>query len=119
MKRITMAALLALPVSVFAEDIDHVDSGNYFHEVCATKPEICTNFVKGVMEGNYYVIGVAKLAQSYDDAGKVLGYCPPSSVRLSRFTDVFINFLKNNPEQRHQQAATLAIASWMQAWPCE
>ncbi len=57
-----------------------------------------------------YVAGVA-------DTNKEL--CIPTNVSVAQTSDIFKKFLRDHPEDRHQNAHSLVSRALSEAWPCE
>lgn len=57
-----------------------------------------------------YVAGVA-------DANQEL--CIPRNATVAQTSDIFKKYLREHPENRHQDAQTLVLRALTEAWPCE
>jgi hypothetical protein len=120
-KATAIAAAIAMPATILAVGLadDQVTmegyvNGNRLFKVCsATQNDFryleCVSYITGVVDGTVaYAV----------DLGRPLADCPPQGVRTVQLTDVVRHYLKANPEKRHEQAASLVIASVTGAFHC-
>lgn len=116
----------ALPVAGHAEGID----GNRMLSICHsdTGAGFCLGYTIGQMEG--LETGLIVL---YSGAGKglpvdtqdaevfvsaALGICLPDNVEHGQIRDVFVNYLVENPQIRHEPASALYVRAMAGAFPC-
>jgi len=132
------AAFLAL---VLCAEAPQAMSGNVMAQLCLTQPEnpdnfssemACTYFVMGAVSGFYRARetafeafigafnGVDFPVVSYKKFRRpVCGFDPPEGVSGAQMADIFRLYLKNHPERRHEDAATLVLDSLAEAFPCK
>ncbi len=87
----------------------------------------CIGYITGAWEGTKG--GAARvLMQAQPDASAAeldalsntfLSVCYPSEATTSQAVDVFVRYLNNHPELRHQSARTLLVIAFNEAFPCE
>jgi hypothetical protein len=82
--------------------------GNQLYEWCtnASSPDAC----------NAYVIGVID-KQEVTDGTKV--FCVETHVTIGQASDVVREYLRQHPERRHHQAASLVDDALAAAFPCK
>lgn len=68
----------------------------------------CAGFLDGVA-------GIGSVAQQ---AGRPIGFCPPSNAPTGQFIRVFTRFLQDHPEKLHYNGASLAVEAFHDAFPC-
>jgi hypothetical protein len=62
---------------------------------------------------------IAVMDQSLSTYGAVVSkYCIPKGVVLGQITEVFCNYLRSNPANRHLGGDVLLNKSLAMAWPC-
>ena len=48
----------------------------------------------------------------------ILPYCLPEEATLRQVTDVFCNYLRDTPQERHRTGPNLFDEAMEKAWPC-
>jgi hypothetical protein len=99
---------LLAPTSAFA-DYFAFDRGNALYENCISSESVRVAFCLGS-------------ASAYLDMMQALGYFCPGygrTVNRRQVFDVFTKFLKENPELRHQPAASLAVQAFTKGFGCK
>lgn len=132
MPRTFSAVLLAsLLASGAAADDDNL-SANTLYDACTAdtgeEQGFCVGYLIGFHEGrkfgsmtalNSTSSGVAT-ADELDLIGDVLaGYCLPPGVQYNQLFEIAINFMRDNPETRHETARSQVWQSFVEAFPCE
>jgi hypothetical protein len=56
------------------------------------------------------------VSESWDNP--ILWVCLPRMIRNQQLMDVLIKYLRDNPEQLHQEAGLLTAVAMMKAFPC-
>lgn len=133
------AAFLAL---VLCAEAPRAMSGNVMAQLCLTQPEnpdnfssemACTYFVMGAVSGFYrtrsaafdafigaFTRGVGCPGVSYEKFRRaVCVFDLPEGVSGAQMADIFRLYLKNHPERRHEDAATLMLDSLAEVFPCK
>lgn len=104
--------LASLPALSFGQNIP-MDNGNYWQVKC-NSADIgdrlqCASFVTGTIGGFI----------AHATASKTLNLiCIPSGVTFGQTGDIFGKYLNEHPVTRNQNAATMAILSLWEAFPC-
>jgi hypothetical protein len=115
MKKIILAMLMAFVLTGESRAGVGTD-GNFWLEACThkvLKDVTCTAFVfglRGAFEMSFDHYKVPKSRHLY---------CAPDEVTLGQSIDVFVKFLKQNPEKRHLTARTLFTLAMRKAFPCK
>lgn len=108
MKQSLFAALMcsALSLSGKAEEGGIFFSGNDIYSICiadsAMDHQLCRAYVAG----------------AYDLWQELYGNLCTPDFKLSQATDVFVKFLRENPEVRHLTGAALVVRALNSAYPC-
>ncbi|RQO38635.1 hypothetical protein DBR37_01710 [Herminiimonas sp. KBW02] len=108
-KKIVAAAALTLAASS-AMSMD----GNDLYKMCATSEKdptrgICIGYVRGFIEG---LQGQAWMTKTD------MVFCAPKNMQFGQAVDIFTNYLRDRPEDRHSDAGILLVASMARAYPC-
>ncbi|NOC85614.1 MULTISPECIES: Rap1a/Tai family immunity protein [unclassified Ruegeria] len=127
MKHLVLATILTSSAGVVsAQSLD----GNALWEVCSSTVRsdeaFCSGYVFGVNDGGMYTALAAQqnvegssLQETMRAVTDVLGYCTPNTVNSVQMVDVFVAYLKENPELRHIPAQILFTNALTEAFPCE
>ena len=109
--------VLALAPSVGSAQMTFF-SGNQLMEDCNKPGNVsagaynsCVMYLAGVHDGHLTLVANRK--------GSKPLICTPASATLRQIRQVFLNHMKNNPRDRHQAAAGLALTAFEKAWPCK
>ena len=129
MKRLILVLGL-LGGSVSAENL----SGNQYYDTCNEYPDIgnaqagwCSGYLIGLVEGTKIgafnvltAIEPAETAAEMDEmTNQFLNVCQPDGVNYGQLLDVFVLYMRKNPEARHESARTLLLSAMSEAFPCE
>ena len=111
------AAALLMATPAKAEEHLAMRTGNDALATCTKddpsefwKKAICMAWMGGVRDGHY-------LTMAFFGSGEAL-FCVPEDVTNNQFADMFIKYLRANPERRHEPASGLYVLSLMEAFPC-
>jgi hypothetical protein len=120
MKKLLMATVIAL-LTLTAPAIAQEATGNDFFRDCE-QPSWrgwCSGFTLGVANG--WNEGV-QLSQGTVESGmsqvKSSGICAPTGASSAQALDIVLQFLRDNPADRHFQADFLIVLALRAAWPC-
>ncbi len=88
--------------------------GNDLYKMCATPngqpvKGICIGYVRGFIEG--------MRGQAWIDKTQPV-FCIPDNMQYSQAVDIVTIFLRDTPEQRHQDSGILVMAAMAKAYPC-
>tara|TARA_E500000318_G_scaffold111566_1_gene130599 strand:+ start:528 stop:854 length:327 start_codon:yes stop_codon:yes gene_type:complete len=105
-----------LPIPGWAESKPYYGSfhtGNSLLEVCERQntlnQSICLSYIQGAFDaGLFYDVHRVK-------SGKI---CVPRKLQSIQLRDVFLQYLRFHPEERHLFAGVLVIAALKDAFPC-
>lgn len=115
-------ALIAFAVSAFAcanagaQAAPASLTGNNFAGNCdegSSQYSYCLGYVSG------YAVGVNTQAQIARLSPKEKIFCWPDRATFGQATEIFNQYLKKNPSQRHENANLLLGAALMSAFPCK
>ena len=99
---LALVGMLALPRLATA-----ATTGNELLKVCPARDKTtCTTYINGWVEGIIVPKSLTKLI------------CIPEGVTLGQLTDVFLNYLRAHPEERHEGASFLTFRAMKKAFPC-
>jgi hypothetical protein len=112
-------------------------SGNTIYELCQKSPSLAEVYVKGVsdtivdhqidmMNSQYkyysrpsFLRLLSEATEHNDLAGvKVPFYCPPSSATSEQLKDIVCKKLRDEPEKRHHDGATVVESALIASFPC-
>ncbi len=85
----------------------------------------CVAYLRGVWEGTMFAADYAALMllnpKNPADAEirRVLFWCGPKPVDYGQALRVTVKYMEDHPEQLHSPLMDLALASWVQAFPCK
>lgn len=74
---------------------------------------MCVGYIKGLDDMLYLYYSKRK-----DKSSKVLLYCLPDGGTLNDMGAAYINYMKNHPEQNHEEAGKVLIKALMEKYPC-
>ncbi|WP_140419918.1 Rap1a/Tai family immunity protein [Achromobacter denitrificans] len=123
-----LSVFLGFTSTARAGEIDN--SGNFWLEKCESpsgsfNSGLCFGYIIGMMDGTSYGISSAwakASVQSKDvkvsDLFTISPYCIPEGVTNGQLKDVFIKYLRLNPERRHLLADGLLVNAFAAAYPC-
>ena len=149
MKKILSSALLIclalapLRNAVADNDEQFGTGGNSFFSICSdnAKSDYCRLFLSGVILGiqdtetflfvdritkeEYAAVMNENL--SPEAASKMLlsikrkyySWCPPDNSTTQQYFDIFMKYLRDNPQQRHKPFTYLLMTSLSKAFPCQ
>ena len=121
---IALAALIALLVVAPAssEGVGVFFKGTIMMTLCKLESDAAS---KGEAwkfgECAYYLAGIAdtQTILAADDLVRERLVCFPVGVNQPQLRQVFLNYMNAHPENWHFPAASLALNSFIQAWPCK
>jgi hypothetical protein len=110
-------------------------SGNEVFAYCSSNRSFLTGFVAGVFDKaeldsasffNYVLMAPApaKSGPEFDSenfvkySNEINQYCAPKGATLAQVTDIYCQYLTNNPASRHLSAALLFNRALAKAWQC-
>ncbi|HDN9016730.1 TPA: hypothetical protein P2I01_003634 [Aeromonas salmonicida] len=99
-------ALLAFSTNIYAGYLD----GNMLYERCTTKEEDQVYYLNA-SDCQGYITGVADAFDGYS-------FCIPNQVRRRQNVDIVTKYLRDHPEDRHQDAHILTAHALSLAFPC-
>jgi len=110
-------AMLVVTPSQATTEIDPL-SGNYWLRVCTSEDTgdqtLCIGFILGLIEGSLFLEG------SYQNIGskmvKTQPLCVPQNIPAGQREDVFVKFLQDHPDKRHERASILFIEATRDAF---
>jgi hypothetical protein len=109
-KLLWFLAGLAIIANLFepavAEKISGFVGGNELFESCKSDNVGVQNICRG------YIVGVVDAF----DAQRII--CTPENVSADQVRDIVVKWLRDHPENRHLQAATLVKAAIPDSWSC-
>jgi hypothetical protein len=79
---------------------------NYYHKVA------CLSFISGVVDG----LALAAPRKGCPSASAY--FCMPAKVTRGQTHDVVVKYLKEHPETRQEDSASLIYSAVREAWPC-
>lgn len=90
-------------------------NGNWYHEQCSggaskSGQDICLGYVTGFAAG-------IRVQATVDEMSPIA--CIPPGVSNQQRVDVFTNYLRTNPENRHESASFLLAYALAKAFPCK
>lgn len=96
----------------FGED---VYSGNHMYGHCGAGKSnpVVSNFTVAYVSG---VLNTLQSMQGSPNFPKLA--CFPQGVTFEQARDIFCKYLDEHPEQRNRNSAVLALAAFVQAFPC-
>ena len=129
----TVLILLAMSLaSNAAEGELGVVDGNMLFSVCENPSNVtqsfCSGYVIGLVEGTKFgaFMSHGTTNENHGDEAAwnayvevALGFCIPENVEYVQLRDVFVKYLKENPEIRHLSARSLFVSSMSSTFVCE
>jgi hypothetical protein len=111
---ITAAACLTAPSLAHAQKTEAF-SGNRWYGECNSKAGTgdetrCIGYVIGLDQG-------LNMQALLTDSKKL--FCTPQEVTYGQKIDVFVKYMADHPEQRHEDAAALYVVAMGTAFPCK
>ena len=97
-------------------------TGNNFQKLCSEDRTVCLMVVGGVVE-EHHRVGEVERYVSWQKGEKLpkeefLSYCLPKRASLNQLADVVVEFIKENPKDRHSGIAWLVTRPLASAFPC-
>jgi hypothetical protein len=108
-------------------------TGNDVYDWCRSDRHFAEGYVSGMFDeaahGAFLIEGFkSKYSGKYAGANmdymidlaldRIVGYCAPERVRLEQVTDVFCNYLRDNPDKRSGLPSIMFSEALTKAWPC-
>lgn len=111
--RLLVIALVASPLLPAASHAASSIDGNFFYETCRDRATqiACTAFVAGVSEG-------VEMQHEFG-GGRAKLFCKPQQATFGQMVDIYIQYLRTHPEQRHMSAAPLVVLALVDKFPCK
>jgi hypothetical protein len=109
MKRIILAALVGVMVSLFSARLaalENMYTGNAWQNICQTDSSLCIGFLMGFDNAVQYSRELEKS-------------CSPELTTYGQRKDILNNYLSARPESRHLNLAILISRAFAEAWPCK
>jgi len=89
-----------------------IKTGNDLLALCEVDGLSCSYFIQGALDTYRLTIAL------FDDTDNI-AICPPDGNTLLQANDMVVKYLKNNPGSRHNRAADLVLAVFIEHWRCE
>jgi hypothetical protein len=107
--------LVALALPAQAQDRDALYSGNGYYSTCA-QPN--GPLIKGACLG--YIIGLSDYAVLHRQLGGPGAPCfnLPGNSNYQQYQDIFLEYLRRNPAERHKLTVILFTNALTAAFPC-
>lgn len=86
-------------------NISEAYDGNKLFEMCSNGEAFFGGYITGLVDADHH---------NFSDPL----YCIPKGVTVSQAYDVLCKYLRNAPEERHEEGAWLARRALIKAWPC-
>lgn len=91
-------------------------NGNRLYELQTSEEVSDQAHALGYTSGVYDALSAI---QDFQESGQMVRpFCPPDNANRGQVDAIVNRYLQEHPEQRHNQAAALALFSLMQAFPC-
>lgn len=85
-------------------------TGEQLHDTCQSDHGACIHYIQGVIDGT-------NTAFAWQDS--TFRYaCTPKGITGDQLKDVVLLSLSENPEERHNSAASLVLNALLDAYPC-
>ena len=119
-------AAIANPIDATAEA---VLSGNDIYTICSDQSEqnraICGFYIIGLIEGarlgvamTLNALGKTSVEETNEITDYSLGFCHPEGADYFQYQAIFLKYLNERPEIRHQTARLILISALGEAFPC-
>jgi hypothetical protein len=98
------------------------ETGNTLYAQCSVREGDPTYYMKDAACLQYVVgiIDMIELQQQMSDAsGKRAPRCVPAGVTKGQVRDIAVQYITNNPDERHYEAAALVWNGLIAAFPCK
>ena len=115
-----------------AEGEAGVFNGNMLFTFCVNPSDgtqsFCAGYVIGLLEGTKFgaFMSYGSIIENSGDVAAsnaylefVLDFCIPEHVEYGQILDVFVKYLRENPETRHLSARSLFVKSMSTTFVCE
>lgn len=113
-KYLSVCATIAWLLVAYSARAEFFD-GNRFYAQCEHSEAIdalhlgqCVGYIQGIADG----------IMESEALGKVGVFCLPPTSTNQQILEVFIDYLKKHPSERHLGAHLLAYGSLLEAFPC-
>lgn len=129
MKRILFMSLVGL-LAVSTHATAQTTSGNILYESCTSDNQVMNGFCLGYLigrdEGQFLgallmsgSAGIDTSAENFNSfANEIFQHCVPSEATNAQLRDVVVQYLRKNPESRHETARFLVLDAYREAFPC-
>jgi len=122
-------AFVVLCFSTYSWAATGLHNGNGFWDHCHedSPPTECWAFFQGIMHGTAQAIDFATIRmfpeQKYEQFNatrqKLMPICLPANATSGQALDVFLKYLKDNPQSRNRTTGMLYIVAMTHAFPCQ
>ncbi|WP_143220690.1 MULTISPECIES: Rap1a/Tai family immunity protein [unclassified Achromobacter] len=123
MRRLFLCSVLMVSAQIANGAEGYQPTGNYWYDKCSNPANLnyCIGYIHGLVDG--YPDGVLSLgiaAKTPDIPMSVMTpYCFPNGVTYRQIADVFVDYMRKRPQERHMMAAHLFNLSVAQSFPCK
>ncbi len=112
--KIATTIFLIFSATFFTVDESYAsfDTGNELKKFCASdEPDVLYGFCMGLISGVY---------EGYNTATEILdrAHCVPKGVTRIQMRDVVKNFMDENPQLLHKEAAFIIMVALIKNFPC-
>ena len=119
---LVVSVLCVSPTKLQAKE--DIYSGNYWLNQCSDSEDLHkTTFCVGLVVGLRMMTGTFLAGNTFFEIGgdliPVQPSCEPEGVTNGQVRDVYVAYLKNHPERRHEPAQGLWINAMQEAFPCK
>lgn len=115
MKKTIIAAFLMFSGSCYAM------TGNELYSLMQNDPAGAIRYVQAVVDFNSFILDRDQLFSEHDKTPfhSDRYVCLPKGGSFQQVHDLIFNFIKEHPELRHENAATISVAAMMKEWRCK
>ena len=106
----TAGSLGALAQGYGSQSNPEQTTGRYWLPICENPSQNfrCVDVVNGLNDGHAQLVSLQRIAAPY---------CPGNAT-LGTLTDVAVAYVRRNYHLSHMRFTDLALAAWIEAWPC-
>lgn len=127
-----LAMAIASGMFLAASPSNAAVTGNELLDACNNsdpyRQSFCMGYIIGIFEGTIFGSFVTNIYYLPNDfpmkdvniaVNLTTRFCIPDEVSRGQIVDVAIQYLRQNPKDRHEAARAMVYASLVQAWPCQ
>ncbi|OOY11660.1 hypothetical protein BMG00_11190 [Thioclava marina] len=131
MKKLCLMTLMATAFAIpsAAQNLGRNLTGNEILSICEASDDLaregfCIGYVDGLVEGMRWgaaaplVVSGVPASEVNQRVDALLSFCLPDGITVGQYRDVFVQYLRNNPETRHNSARALMQSALSKAFPC-